>query len=301
MVVDDLDLVAAADLALFDEWAVGLEALGELIGPRFFRREPRARALTYLKGLLSQVATRNGWTLAEAAGEKTPTGMQRLLNDAVWDEAGVREDLRSYVVTHLGADDGVLVFDETGDIKQGSDTVGVARQYTGVTGQVENCQVSVHAGYVSSRGQALIDTELYLPEAYALDSQRCAQAGVPAERAGVVITKGDLAAVMFGRAVAAGMPFGYVAGDEVYGRSATLRARSRTPASTATCWRWAATSASVARQGTSCGPTPCPPRFPAGLGNTAARATAAKGCVTTPGPGSPWTRVTALPGGDAAC
>jgi SRSO17 transposase len=223
MVGDDLDLVATADLALLDEWAVGLEALGELIGPRFFRREPRERALTYLKGLLSQVATRNGWTLAEAAGERTPTGMQRLLNDAVWDEAGVREDLRRYVVTHLGASDGVLVFDETGDIKQGSDTVGVARQYTGVTGQVENCQVSVHAGYVSSRGQALIDTELYLPEAFALDSQRCAKTGVPADRAGVVITKGDLATVMFGRAVTAGMPFGYVAGDEVYGRSATLR------------------------------------------------------------------------------
>jgi SRSO17 transposase len=92
-----------------------------------------------------------------------------------------------------------------------------------VTGQVENCQVSVHAGYVSSRGQALIDTELYLPEAFALDSQRCAKTGVPADRAGVVITKGDLATVMFGRAVTAGMPFGYVAGDEVYGRSATLR------------------------------------------------------------------------------
>jgi SRSO17 transposase len=221
--VDELDVVAAADVGLLEEWAVGLDALGELIGPRFFRREPRARALAYVKALLSQVETRNGWTVAEAAGEKTPTGMQRLLNDAVWDEAGAREDLRGYVVTHLGADDGVLVFDETGDIKQGNQTVGVARQYTGVTGQVENCQVSVHAGYVSSRGQALIDTELYLPQAYALDSERCAQAGVPAERAGVVITKGDLAAVMFGRAVAAGMPFSYVAGDEVYGRSATLR------------------------------------------------------------------------------
>jgi SRSO17 transposase len=150
--------------------------------------------------------------------------MQRLLNDAVWDEAGVREDLRRYVVTHLGAPDGVLVFDETGDIKQGHHTVGVARQYTGVTGQVENCQVSVHAGYVSSRGQALIDTELYLPQAYAHDAARCAQAGVPADRAGVVITKGDLAAAMFARAVAAGMPVSYVAGDEVYGRSTHLRA-----------------------------------------------------------------------------
>src|SRR3954469_6332723 len=211
-------------MGCLDEWAVGLDALGELIGPRFFRREPRARALAYVKALLSQVETRNGWTVAEAAGEKAPTGMQRLLNDAVWDEAGVREDLRSYVVTHLGADGGVLVFDETGDIKQGNQTVGVARQYTGVTGQVENCQVSVHAGYVSSRGQALIDTELYLPQAYALDSERGAEAGVSAERAGGVLPKGDLAAVMVGRAVTAGMPFSYVAGDEVYGRSTTLRA-----------------------------------------------------------------------------
>src|SRR6478735_1929979 len=223
MKVDDLDVVAAADRGLLEEWAVGLDALGELIGPRFFRREPRVRALAYVKALLSQVETRNGWTVAEAAGEKTPTGMQRLLNDAVWDEAGVREDLRSYVVTHLGADDGVLVFDETGDIKQGNHTVGVARQYTGVTGQVENCQVSVHAGYVSSRGQALVDAELYLPKAFALDPARCAEAGVPPQRAGRVITKGELAVRMFHRAVAAEMPFGYVAADEVYGRCPALR------------------------------------------------------------------------------
>jgi SRSO17 transposase len=220
---EDLDMLAEADLGLVDAWAGRLDALGELIGPRFFRPEPRGRALAYVKGLLSPLATRNGWTVAQAAGERSPTGMQRLLNEAVWDEGGVREDLRGYVVAHLGAADGVLVFDETGDIKQGRRTVGVARQYTGVTGQVENCQVSVHAAYVSSRGQALVDAELYLPEAFALDPQRCAEAGVPAERAGVVVTKGDLAVTMFHRAVAAAMPFGYVAGDEVYGRSANLR------------------------------------------------------------------------------
>ena len=221
--VADLDVLAEADLGLVDEWAEQLDALGELIGPRFFRPEPRGRALAYVKGLLSPLATRNGWTVAQAAGERSPTGMQRLLNEAVWDEGGVRENLRGYVVAHLGAEDGVLVFDETGDIKQGRRTVGVARQYTGVTGQVENCQVSVHAAYVSSRGQALVDAELYLPQAFALDPARCAEAGVPAERAGVVISKGDLAVTMFSRAVAAQMPFAYVAGDEVYGRSANLR------------------------------------------------------------------------------
>lgn len=219
----DLDELVAAGGALLDEWAAELDALGELIGARFFRREPRIRALAYVKALLSDVATRNGWTLAQAAGERSPEGMQRLLNRAVWDEAGVREDLRGYVAAHLGAGDGVLVFDETGDIKQGTHTVGVGRQYTGVTGQVENCQVSVHAAYVSSRGQALVDTELYLPKSFALDPGRCAQAGVPPQRAGVVVTKGDLAEVMFRRAVAAAMPFEYVAGDEVYGRSSNLR------------------------------------------------------------------------------
>ena len=223
MAVDELDALAEADLGLVQQWARQLDALGELIGPRFFRPEPRERALAYVKGVLSPLATRNGWTVAQAAGERSPDGMQRLLNQAVWDEGGVREDLRGYVVEHLGAPDGVLVFDETGDIKKGCHTVGVARQYTGVTGQVENCQVSVHAAYVSCRGQALVDAELYLPKAFALDPQRCAEAGVPPERAGRVITKGELAVRMFHRAVAAGMPFGYVAADEVYGRCPALR------------------------------------------------------------------------------
>jgi SRSO17 transposase len=221
--VDELDELAEADLGLVEQWATQLDELVELIGPRFFRPEPRERALAYVKGLLSPLATRNGWTVAQAAGERAPDGMQRLLNQAVWDEGGVREDLRGYVVEHLGAPDGVLVFDETGDIKKGNHTVGVARQYTGVTGQVENCQVSVHAAYVSSRGQALVDVELYLPKAFAADPQRCAEAGVPPQRAGRVLTKGELAVAMFHRAVAAGMPFDYVAGDEVYGRCPALR------------------------------------------------------------------------------
>ena len=109
--VDELDAVAEADLGLVQQWATQLDELGELIGPRFFRPEPRERALAYLKGLLSPLATRNGWTVAQAAGERSPDGMQRLLNQAVWDEGGVREDLRGYVVEHLGAPDGVLVFD----------------------------------------------------------------------------------------------------------------------------------------------------------------------------------------------
>ena len=243
--LDGLDELAEADLGLVQQWAAQLDELGELIGSRFFRPEPRERALAYVKGLLSPLAgePRNGWTLAQAAGERSPDGMQRLLNRAVWDESGVREDLRGYVVEALGAPDGVLVFDETGDIKQGRHTVGVARQYTGVTGQVENCQVSVHAAYVSSRGQALLDAELYLPQAFALDPVRCTEAGVPVHRTGVVVTKGDLAVGMLHRAVAAGMPFGYVAG----GRALRRRCRTCAPRwsrpATATSWRSAATSA----------------------------------------------------------
>jgi SRSO17 transposase len=272
--------------------------------------------------LLSPLATRNGWTVAQAAGERSPDGMQRLLNQAVWDEGAVREDLRGYVVEHLGAADGVLVFDETGDIKKGNHTVGVARQYTGVTGQVENCQISVHAAYVSARGQALVDTELYLPKAFALDPARCAEAGVPPERAGRVITKGELAVTMFHRAVAAAMPFGYVAGDEVYGRSATLRAAVeqagygyvlevgcdfplRLPAATSRCdfplRLPAATSRCVARSPTPPGPTHSSVRFRAGAGSTGPRARARRGCAPTPGPGSPWTRPAAPTAGCAAC
>lgn len=219
----EVDVAVDADVALLQEWTAQLDGLGELIGSRFFRTEPRERALAYVKGLLSQVENRNGWTPAQVAGESSPAGMQRLLNRAVWDQDGVREDLRGYVVAHLGAADATLVFDETGDIKQGCHTVGVARQYTGVTGQVENCQVSVHAAYVSGHGHSLTDVELYLPEAFALDEARCAEAGVPADRAGPVVTKGDLAVRMFARAVGAGMAFAHVAGDEVYGRSTNLR------------------------------------------------------------------------------
>jgi SRSO17 transposase len=226
--------------------------------------------------------------------------MQRLLNEAVWDEGGVRENLRGYVVAHLGAEDGVLVFDETGDIKQGRRTVGVARQYTGVTGQVENCQVSVHAAYVSSRGQALVDAELYLPQAFALDPARCAEAGVPAERAGVVISKGDLAVTMFSRAVAAQMPFAYVAGDEVYGRSANLR-RAIEQAERGYVLEVGCDFPVCRTPPTSSGSTRSSVRFRAGAGNIVPPARAQRGCARTPGPGSRWTPATARRGGCAAC
>ena len=144
-------------------WAAGLDALHERIAGRFARAEPRRRALAYLKGLLGGVARKNGWQLAEQAGERTPDGMQRLLNQARWDPGEVRDDLQAYVIEHLGDAGAVLVVDETGFLKKGRKSAGVQRQYSGTAGRVENCQLGVFLAYASPLGRALIDRELYLP------------------------------------------------------------------------------------------------------------------------------------------
>jgi SRSO17 transposase len=217
---DDLN----GDFELLEEWERELDGLDGLIGRRFARKEPRAHALAYIKGLLSDVESRNGWTIAQHAGHQSPDKIQKMLNRAVWDEAAVREDARRYVMANLGHREAVLVFDETGDIKQGTESVAVARQYTGVTGQVENCQVAVFACYASRLGQALVDAELYVPKDWVADQERAARAGIPPERRAKVVTKGQLAVAMLARAIEAGMAFAYGAGDEVYGRSPELRA-----------------------------------------------------------------------------
>jgi SRSO17 transposase len=133
-------------------WAAGLEALPARISPRFARAEPRRRVLAYLRGLLGPVGRKNGWQLAEHAGEATPDGMQRLLATAGWDPELVRDDLRGYVVEQLGDAGGVLVVDETGFLKKGSTSVGVQRQDSGTAGKVDNCQLGVFLAYASSRG-----------------------------------------------------------------------------------------------------------------------------------------------------
>ena len=203
------------------EWAAGLQALHERIADRFGRREPRRRALAYLQGLLGSVERKNGWQLAEYAGDATPDGVQRLLATYRWDADGVRDDLREYVVEHLGDPEAVLVVDETGFLKQGSKSVGVQRQYSGTAGKVENCQIGVFLAYGSRRGRTFLDRELYLPQSWAEDGERRREAGVPE---GVAFrTKGQLARVMIARALAADMPFGWVAGDTVYGNDRRLR------------------------------------------------------------------------------
>lgn len=191
------------------------------IGGRFARVEPRRHARDLVLGLLSGLPIKNCWSLAEQAGDRTPDGMQHLLARAVWDTDGVREDLRDYVVGHLGDSDAVLVVDETGDLKKGTRTVGVQRQYTGTAGRIENAQVAVYLAYATDRGHALIDRALYLPQSWTEDTARRAAAGVPEEVE--FATKPALAREMIVRALDAGTHACWVAGDEVYGADPALR------------------------------------------------------------------------------
>ena len=192
------------------------------IGSRFRRAEPRRRARAFVLGLLAELPRKNCWTIAEHAGDVTPDGMQHLLARARWDADGVRDDLRGYVTEQLGDPDAVLVVDETGDLKKGTATAGVQRQYTGTAGRIENAQVAVYLGYAAPAGHALIDRELYLPRSWTSDLARCRAAGIPAD-AGFA-TKPQLARRMIERAIAAGVPFGWVAADEAYGDNGPLRA-----------------------------------------------------------------------------
>ena len=197
------------------------ELMGRIAG-RFGRVEPRRRARACVLGLLAGLPRKNCWTIAEHAGDATPGGMQHLLSRASWDADGVRDDLRAYVLEHLGDPKAALVVDETGDVKRGAATVGVQRQYTGTAGRVENAQVAVYLTYAARAGHALIDRELYLPRSWTGDKERCAAAGVPGGTR--FATKPALAARMIGRALEAGAPAAWVTGDEVYGGDPGLRA-----------------------------------------------------------------------------
>ena len=202
-------------------WAEGIEQVHECIAGRFRRPEPRRRVLEYLRGLLSPVERKNGWQLAEQAGDPTPDGVQRLLSTYVWDAGLVRDDLAGYVLEHLADAEAVVVVDETGFLKKGDKSVGVQRQYSGTAGRIENCQIGVFLAYAGARGRTLLDRELYLPQVWADDGGRRREAGVPEEAA--FRTKPQLAQEMLERAVESGIPFGWVAGDEVYGSDRNLR------------------------------------------------------------------------------
>jgi SRSO17 transposase len=210
-----------ATTAAVQQWAKELDGLGEHIGRRFARAEPRRRVMAYLHGLLSPVERKNSWQLAEEAGDPTPYGLQHLLGRARWDAEAVRDDLRAYVVEHLGDKRAVLIVDETGFVKKGEQSVGVQRQYSGTAGRIENCQIGVFLTYASPKGRTFLDRALYLPEEWTKDPPRCHQAGVPKPVA--FATKPALAKQMIARALAAGVPAQWVTGDSVYGNDGKLR------------------------------------------------------------------------------
>jgi SRSO17 transposase len=192
-----------------------LAAVAGRIGRHFVRSEPRERAVGYVRGLLGDAERKNGWQLAEHLGDATPDGVQHLLARADWDADAVRDELLGYARERLGHAGGVLVVDETGFLKKGVKSCGVARQYSGTAGRIENCQVGVFLGYATRHGRTLLDRALYLPQEWAEDAARRAAAGVP--KAVRFATKLILARRMVERAVAAGVPARWVTADAVYG------------------------------------------------------------------------------------
>lgn len=212
----------ATQLVPLWDWEQRFDNLTQRIAPRFTRPEARQQASDYLRGLLSPVERKNGWQLAELLGHTAPHRVQHLLDRAVWDDALVRSDLRTYVLENLSDQEAVLVVDESGFIKKGQHSCGVKRQYCGTAGRVENCQVGVFVGYASPQGHTLLDAALYLPEEWANDPQRRKQAKVPDHVE--FATKPQLAKQMLLAALEAGVLAAFVTGDSVYGNDAPLRA-----------------------------------------------------------------------------
>jgi SRSO17 transposase len=218
--------VAAAPSVNPDRWQTEFSAVIDRIAPRFRRYEPLRHAAELIAGMVSGLDRKNCWTIAEHRGADTPDGLQHLLARAKWDADAVRDDLRSYVVDAFGDPGAILVVDETGDVKKGTATVGVQRQYSGTAGRIENSQVAVYLTYAAPRGHALIDRALYLPKSWTDDPARCDEAAIPHQQRGFA-TKPALAIELIDRAVAAEVPAAWVAGDEVYGADPKLRAALR--------------------------------------------------------------------------
>ncbi|WP_435126684.1 IS701 family transposase [Micromonospora tulbaghiae] len=206
---------------MVESWENELAELFARVAGRFSRVEPRKRAFAYVRGLLSGLERRNGWTLAEQAGDGSPDGMQALLCSPCWDADLVRDDVRDYVVEAIGDRAGVLVADETGFAKKGRRSAGVQRQYSGTLGRTDNCQIGTFLCYATSAGRALIDRELYLPKSWTEDRKRCRAAAVPEKVE--FATKPQQARVMLQRAVEAGVPFAWFTADEAYGQNPGLR------------------------------------------------------------------------------
>jgi SRSO17 transposase len=222
MMVAELIGDEGSEWTVISQCADSLDHLHLRLAGHFGRPEVRARVRRYLVGLLERVERKNGWQVAEAIGEAGPQGVQRLLNGAAWDAEAVRDELRAYVVEFLGdPQSGVLVVDETGFLKKGSKSCGVASQYSGTAGRTVNQQVGVFLAYATARGCAFIDRALYLPRVWAADRARRAEAGVPPGLS--FATKIALAKRMLARAFAAGVPARWVVADCLYGRAHQFR------------------------------------------------------------------------------
>src|ERR1700738_708046 len=207
---------SGASLPWFEELA-GLKERG---GGLFRRAEPRRQVGLLLEGLIGGAERKNGWQLAEYAGDPAPWRMQALLGRTIWDQEKARDICRDYVMEHLGDPSGVLVLDETGFLKKGSHSAGVARQYSGTAGRIENCQIGVFLGYASLKGHALIDRRLYLPNNWIEDAGRRKATGVPGDVQ--FATKPKIGITMVAAALDAGVPCAWVLGDAVYGSDKTL-------------------------------------------------------------------------------
>jgi SRSO17 transposase len=174
-----------------------------------------------MTGLLAPLERKNGWTVSEQVGQVRPDSVQRLLNLSEWDEDAVRDDVRAYVVETIGAEDGILIGDDTGFLKKGTRSAGVQRQYTGTAGRTENCQIGTFLAYASAKGRALIDRELYVPKSWTDDRERCRAAEI--DDSVPFATKNEHFKWMLQRAIDAGVPFAWVTADEAYGQVKHLR------------------------------------------------------------------------------
>jgi SRSO17 transposase len=204
-----------------DEWGADFFAFCARFNDVFGRKEPRAQAAKYLRGLLGPVPRKNGWQLAEAMGDTVPDPTQRLLYRTLWSADSARNLLQKYIVEVFGDEDGIGVVDETGFIKKGLRSVGVKRQYSGTAGKIENCQVGTFLSYATPKGHVFLDRRLYLPEEWCNDAERRTQAKVPEDMS--FQTKPEQAMAMLEQAWQAGVPMRWVAGDEVYGDATELR------------------------------------------------------------------------------
>src|SRR6266498_955491 len=262
-------------------WQAGLDELLGRVAGRFARVEPRRRAKAFVLGLLADLPRKNCWTIAEHAGDASPDGMQHLLAGAVWDHDAVRDDVRDYLLEHLADPTGVLVVDETGDLKKGRHTVGVARQYTGTAGKVDNAQVAVYLAYAADAGHGVIDRELYLPQGWLADPARCRAAGIP-DQVGFA-TKPELARRMLKRALDASVPAGWVT------------------ASCPTCWRSRPPSRCRCRVDHRRRRRGWPPRSRPSAGCGSAPVRAPRAAAGMPGAACRWAPLARRPGGSAGC